>query len=181
MLFSKPCYQLIKYLPTHTSMLLRKANNNDIKAITHIYNDAVINTTATFDIDTKSEDQMITWLEAHDEKYCVIVCEINNEIAGWASLTRYSDRTAYDRTAEFSIYFHPDYKGRKLSKPLMAACIQQGQQHGIKAILARITEGNEISIKLHEYFGFFMVGTMQQVGVKFNKVLDVHLMQLLVK
>ncbi|MES2381156.1 MAG: N-acetyltransferase family protein [Bacteroidota bacterium] len=162
-------------------MLLRQANINDIRAITDIYNDAVINTVATFDIDIKSNNQMLAWLQAHDEKYCVIVCEVNNEIAGWASLTRYSDRIAYDRTAEFSIYFHPDYKGKKLSKPLMAACIQQGQQHGVKAILARITEGNQISIKLHEHFGFFMVGTMKQVGVKFNQVLDVHLMQLLVK
>jgi hypothetical protein len=63
----------------------------------------------------------------------------------------------------------------------MEYCLQQGLKNGIKAVLARITEGNDISIKLHEHFGFFMVGVLKQVGVKFNKVLDVNLMQLLVE
>ena len=162
-------------------MILRQAEFKDLLAITNIYNDAVLNTTATFDIEPKTVLQMTDWLSAHNEKYCVIVCEINNEIAGWASLTSYSDRTAYDRTAEFSIYLHPNFKGQKLSKPLMEYCLQQGIKHGVKAVLARITEGNDISIKLHEHFGFFMVGVLKQVGVKFNKVLDVNLMQLLVE
>jgi L-amino acid N-acyltransferase YncA len=162
-------------------MILRAANTNDLPAITAIYNDAVLNSTATFDIENKTVADMQIWFNQHDEKYCVVVYELNNEIAGWASLTRYSDRTAYDRTAEFSIYLHPNFKGQKLSKPLMEYCLQQGIKNGIKAVLARITEGNDISIKLHEHFGFFMVGVLKQVGVKFNKVLDVNLMQLLVE
>jgi L-amino acid N-acyltransferase YncA len=164
----------------HTNYTLRLAEITDIQHITYIYNDAVLNGTTTFDIEPKTVAQMTDWFDAHNEKYCVVVCQVGNEIAGWASLTRYSDRTAYDRTAEFSIYLHPNFKGQKLSKPLMDYCLQQGIKHGIKAVLARITEGNDISIKLHEHFGFFMVGVLKQVGVKFNKVLDVNLMQLLV-
>jgi L-amino acid N-acyltransferase len=162
-------------------MIVRQATPEDIGAITAIYNHAILNSTATFDIQTKTDADMAIWLANHNEKYCVIVAEIASQVIGWASLTRYSDRTAYDRTAEFSIYLHPDFIGKKLSKPLMNACLQQGKQHGVKAVLARITQGNEISIKLHEDFGFFMVGTLKQVGVKFNKILDVHLMQLLIE
>ncbi len=179
--FLRHWYQPTKYLPTHTKMILRQATPEDISAITSIYNHAILHSTATFDIHAKTDADMAIWLANHNEKYCVIVAEIDNEVIGWASLTRYSDRTAYDRTAEFSIYLHPDFKGKKLSKPLMDACLQQGKQFGVKAVLARITEGNEISIKLHEYFGFFMVGTLKQVGVKFDRILDVHIMQLLME
>ena len=64
-------------------MILRAANTNDLPAITFIYNDAVLNSTATFDIENKTLADMQIWFNHHDEKYCVVVCEINNEIAGW--------------------------------------------------------------------------------------------------
>ena len=61
-------------------MILRAANTNDLPAITAIYNDAVLNSTATFDIENKTLFDMQIWFNHHDEKYCVVVCEINNEI-----------------------------------------------------------------------------------------------------
>jgi L-amino acid N-acyltransferase YncA len=45
------------------------------------------------------------------------------------------------------------------------------------SILARITEGNEHSIYLHTKNGFKVVGVMKSVGVKFDKLLDVTMLQ----
>jgi L-amino acid N-acyltransferase YncA len=43
-------------------MILRAANTNDLPAITAIYNDAVLNSTATFDIVNKTLADMQIWL-----------------------------------------------------------------------------------------------------------------------
>jgi len=157
--------------------MIRLATADDIDAITLIYNDAILHTTATFDTDLKSRDEMLQWFNKHNEKYCVMIMEQDGKTAGWASLSQYSDRCAYDNTCEFSIYIHPDFRRKGLSKPLMKAVLEQGKKQGIHVVLSRITEGNEISVRLHEYFDFFMVGTMKEVGVKFDRLLDVDLMQ----
>ena len=59
----------------------------------------------------------------------------------------------------------------------MDAIIKEGEKAGLLTIIARITEGNESSIHLHESFGFSHIGIMKEVGQKFGKRLDVHLMQ----
>ena len=47
----------------------------------------------------------------------------------------------------------------------------------IHTIIARITEGNPISVHLHEAEGFKKTGTMKEVGLKFGKRLDVDIYQ----
>lgn len=157
--------------------MIRFANPSDISAITEIYNDAILNATATFDTEIKSTEDMLKWLNNHNEKFCVMVAEINEEVVAWASLSQYSDRCAYDQTAEFSVYVHPKHRRKGLSKLITEAVLNQGKSKGVKAVISRITEGNEISVKIHEKFQFFTVGILKQVGVKFGKTLDVLIMQ----
>lgn len=158
-------------------MSLRLAAPSDVHEIATIYNESVLNNTATFDTEVKGDDYMLDWLGQHNHKYCVMVYEWDGRVVAWASLSRYSDRCAYDNTAEFSIYIHPDFRGRGFSNVLMKAVLEQGKNQGIHAVISRITQGNDISIKLHESFGFFTVGVLKEVGVKFGQLLDVTIMQ----
>jgi phosphinothricin acetyltransferase len=48
-------------------------------------------------------------------------------------------------------------------------------------VIARIVEGNELSIYLHESAGFWLVGTMKEVGRKFGKLLDITIMQIILQ
>ena len=59
----------------------------------------------------------------------------------------------------------------------MREILDQGQKKGLHTVLARIAESNEVSVRLHEAFGFEHVGTMREVGRKFGKLLDIHIMQ----
>ena len=56
---------------------------------------------------------------------------------------------------------------------------EAGGEGGLHSVLARIAEGNEASVRLHESAGFENVGIMREVGRKFGRLLDVHLMQLI--
>lgn len=160
-------------------MKLRSAQLEDAQAIATIYNEAIENTTATFDTEVKSVENRIEWLEQHNDKYPVIVIEEENQVVGFASMTRWSDRCAYDDTAEISIYILPEYHNRGWGKQLMTAIMEAGKTGGLHCVLSRITQGNEKSIHLHEQVGFTKVGVMKEVGLKFGKRLDVTMMQYL--
>ncbi len=156
---------------------IRPANKKDVEAIMHIYNDAILTTTATFDTEIKTYDDRLAWFNGHDAKHPVLVGEINNSVIGWASLTRWSDRCAYDGTAEVSVYVHKDHRGKGVGKRLLEILVHEGEKAGLHYLLARISQGNEASIHIHTQFGFTHVGVMHQVGFKFGKYLDVHMME----
>jgi phosphinothricin acetyltransferase len=160
---------------------IRTAITTDAKAITEIYNHAILYTTATFDTEIKSVKNREEWLLQHNSKYPVVVAELDNTVVGFASMTRWSDRAAYDDTAEISIYIIPQQHNKGLGNLLMQAIIEKGKQGGLHCILSRITEGNDKSIYLHQKFGFEMVGVLKEVGKKFGNILDVTILQLLYK
>ncbi|MCU0443255.1 MAG: N-acetyltransferase family protein [Bacteroidia bacterium] len=161
-----------------SALFIRKAIKNDVPAIASIYNEAIVNTTATFDTEPKSIDDRVAWLHQHSDRYPVLVALLQNEVVGFASLTRWSDRTAYDYTAEISIYLKPAIHNAGYGKQLMKAIIDAGKQGGLHTILSRITQGNEKSIYLHSLHGFTKVGVLKEVGKKFGQWLDVTIMQL---
>jgi phosphinothricin acetyltransferase len=156
---------------------IRPAQPADVPFITEIYNEAIVNTTATFDTELKTETDRMIWLEAHDEMHPVLVAELNGRVIGWASLSRWSERAAYDTTAEVSLYVHKDFRNQGIGKKLLEVLTLEGEKAGLHTLLARITEGNDKSVYLHEVFGFENVGTLKEVGKKFGKFLDVRILQ----
>ena len=157
---------------------IRPATEFDISAITEIYNDAILNTTATFDTEVKTVEERLIWFRNHDTNHPVIVAEMKGDVIGWASLSKWSDRCAYDSTAEVSVYVHADFRDKGVGKRLMELITMEGKERGLHSLISRITEGNEKSIYLHERLGFANVGTLKEVGKKFGKLLDVHMLQI---
>jgi L-amino acid N-acyltransferase len=160
-------------------MLIRPATPPDLPAITEIYNDAVLTTTATFDIEPRNSDQQLRWFEDHGADYPLLVAEMEGRVVGWASLSRFAERVAYSITAETSVYVDAEHRGQGIGRELLGALIDEGRGRPFHSLVARIAEGGEASIRLHERFGFEVVGTLKEVGRKFDRLLDVSLLQLL--
>jgi phosphinothricin acetyltransferase len=158
-------------------LTIRKATMKDLGAITEIYNEAVLKTVATFDTEPKTVEEQKPWFESHDSRHPILVAEQDDAIVGWASLSKWSDRCAYSDTAEISVYVKEERRRKGKGKKLLQEILDQGQKVGLHTVVARIAESNEISVRLHEAFGFEHIGTMKEVGRKFGKLLDVHLMQ----
>lgn len=158
-------------------IILREARLGDLPAVTAIYNEAVVNTTATFDTEPRTECEQRPWFALHGGAHPLIVALRGEEIVGWASLSRWSERRAHDGTAEDSVYVRPDARGLGIGTGLLGALLEAGRTAGLHTVLARIAEGNPASIRLHEGAGFQRVGVMREVGRKFGRLLDVTLMQ----
>ena len=158
-------------------LIIRKAKIEDLISINDIYNEAIEKTVATFDTTPKTLEEQKNWFTNHGPKNPILVAEKEESILGWASLSKWSDRCAYSDTAELSLYIKEKYRGQGIGRKLLEAIIQEGKKTGLHTVIARITEGNETSIHLHETVGFFHIGIMKEVGQKFEKRLDVYLMQ----
>ncbi len=156
---------------------VRRATLDDLPAITEIYNDAVLNTTATFDTQPKSLDEQKAWFNEHGMKYPLMVAEVDGAVTGWASLSRWSGRCAYANTAEISVYVSRTRRGKGIGRQLIREIVAEGQRVGLHTLIARIAGGNEVSIHLHESVGFTHTGIMREVGEKFGKLIDVYMMQ----
>ncbi|MDR3406603.1 MAG: GNAT family N-acetyltransferase [Chthoniobacter sp.] len=164
-------------MSTEASIIIRRAELADAPAIADIYNEAILTTTATFDTEPKSVAERTQWLQSHDERHPVLVAEVDGRVVGWASLTRWSERSAYDDTAETSFYVHSVHRGRGIGRRLKEAIIAEARRLGFHTLIARVAEGSNESVHLNERAGFVHVGTLREVGRKFGKLLDVHILQ----
>lgn len=156
---------------------IRKAHENDLLMITKIYNDAIKMTTATFDTTPKTIEEQRLWFQDHGAKNPIMVAEQDGRIIAWGALSKWSDRCAYTDTAEVSLYVTEPYQGKGIGTQLLTQLLNEGKKQGLHAVIARITEGNTHSLSLHESLGFYQIGTMKEVGVKFGKRFDVHLLE----
>jgi len=163
-----------------TTTRIRMATEADLPAITAIYNEAVRTTTATFDTVEKTTDDRRAWLAGHDGRHPVIVAQLDGAVVGWGSLSRWSDRAAYDGTCENSVYVDASSRGKGVGQALLQELVAIARAEGLHTVIARIADGNPASLRLHERAGFAHIGTMRQVGRKFGKLIDVHMYQLII-
>src|SRR5882672_5968943 len=152
-------------------MNIRPASRADLPSVLEIYNEAVLNTTATYDDEPRTLEHRVAWFEDHEKhNYPVFVAEAEaGRIAGWSSLNRYHDRRGYRFTTENSVYVAADRRGRGVGRLLMPPLIQAARDRGLHAILAGIDAENEASLRLHTKFGFEKVAHFRQVGFKFGR------------
>ncbi len=163
-----------------SAVKLRLARLDDAEATRQIYNAEVTSSTVTFDLVPRSLDEQREWLTARSGAHAVVVADDDTHgVVGFAALSPWKSRPAYATSVEDSVYVHPDHQGRGIGKTLLAELIDVATAHGFHAVFARIVGGHETSIKLHEAFGFDIVGTEREVGRKFGRWLDVVVMELL--
>lgn len=156
--------------------MIRKAAEHDLSAIKDIYNYAVLNTTATYDINPRDDKYFANMLSEHTGKYLLSVYEENGNVIGYVALSRYSKRDAYDITAELSVYVKNDCQNRHIGTQLMEYALSYAQtENRFLTIVSLITSDNEHSIYLHKKFGFEFGGKIKNAGFKFNRMLGVDI------
>ena len=187
-----------------TTIAVRLARPSDADAIRSIYNHEVLTTTATFDLVPRSLDDQQHWLAARSGAFAAIVAvdtssgtssgtgsgtssgggieraaEMPGEVVGFAALSPYRERAAYRTSVEDSVYVRRDRAGEGIGRLLLDELLDVAEQSGFHAVFARIESSGEASRALHARCGFRLVGTEREVGRKFNRWLDVSLMQCL--
>lgn len=161
------------------SLHIRPTTPADLSAITSIYAHAVLTGTATFEIEPPDLAEMTRRFQVlMDGKFPYLVATDGEAVLGYAYAGSYRARPAYRFTVENSVYLDPQAQGRGIGTRLLQALITECEARGYRLMVAVIGDSaNAASIGVHRRTGFQMVGTLENVGLKFGRWLDTVLMQ----
>lgn len=163
-------------------LTIRSATHADLPGILEIYNDAVLNTTATADYEPSSLEVRTAWFEERKAAgYPIFVAEESGRLLGWSALNPYKPRIGYRYTAEVSIYIAVDSRGKGLGKALLASLIEAAKAMKLHTLVGVIDGSNAVSLRLHANFGFEQVGNVREAYCKFGRWLDAVYVQLMLE
>lgn len=160
--------------------MVRSATEADLPAIGRIYGHAVRSSVATFDLIDPPLGYWRAKLDSSEPGDHVLVVEDADEVVGYAYSTPFRPRPAYARTRETSIYLAPDAVGRGLGRLTYSTLISRLRADQMHCAVAVVAEPNPASIALHDSLGFELVGTLREVGRKFDRWVDTRWYQLLI-
>ncbi len=158
---------------------VRNATEEDLPAMLEIYNEIILNTLAVWHEQAHTLAMRKEWFALKKEQgFPVLVAESQGVVLGFATIATFRPWSGFRFTVENSVYVRPENRGQGVAKLLLPALIDAAKQLNIHAIVAGIEATNDISIALHEKFGFIEVAHFKEVGFKFGRWMDLKFMQL---
>lgn len=159
--------------------VIRDSREEDIAAITAIYRDAVLTSTASFELTAPGEPEMAARRTRLVEGgYPYLVAELSERVAGYAYAGPYHTRPGYRYTVENSVYVAEWARRQGVGRALLEELIETCTARGFRQMIAIIGDSQHTaSIALHRALGFATVGTLENVGYKFERWLDSVVMQ----
>ena len=154
---------------------IRPATREDLPGIVAIYNEAVQDTTGTYDAEPHTLEQRTAWFEHFEAKEYPILVE--DRVRGWGSLSPFVERAGFRHTAICSVYVAESARGQGLGTALLEALLAEAPRRELHTVLAAVDAANVPSLRLHEKLGFNPVGTFQEIGRKADRWHDVVYLQ----
>jgi L-amino acid N-acyltransferase YncA len=160
---------------------IRDATTGDLARVAALYGREVRTGTATFELTPPTVDEMahrFAAVKRHDLPW--LVAELDGDFAGYAYASPFRPRPAYRYGVEGSIYVEAEARRHGVGRALLEALVERVRALGLRHVIGAISDSDTsaASIALHHSLGFRDAGVYRQVGWKFDRWLDVTLMQL---
>ena len=154
------------------------ASSADIPAITEIYNRVIETSTAVFSDQPVSEDDRLAWLESRRERgFPILVARDAGQTVAFASYGDFRAWPGYRFTVEHTVHVAESHRRQGLGRRLVEALVEHGGHAGLHVLIAGVDAENEASLALHEALGFERVGHLREVAWKFDRWIDLVLLQ----
>ncbi|HEY5774266.1 MAG TPA: GNAT family N-acetyltransferase, partial [Chitinophagaceae bacterium] len=153
--------------------IIRVATRNDAAGMLEIYAPFILNSGITQETEVPSVEDFQQRVISNLEERPWLVCEINNEIAGYAYAGKHRDRKGYQWCTEPSVYISEKYFGFGIANALYAALFDILKIQGYVNAYAVITLPNDRSIAFHKKFGFEHLTIYKKIGYKLGQWHDV--------
>ncbi len=160
---------------------IRDAVDGDMPALRDLYNATILTTTAAWTEQPQTLRARQTWFRRQQrDAYPVLVAEVDGDVVGFTAYGSFRGSgkwPGYRHTVEHTIHVHEEYWGYGIGRTLLEALMQRARTQDIHVMVAAIDSANAESIAFHERLGFTTVARMPEVGRKFDRWLDLVLMQ----
>lgn len=161
--------------------IIRSATTHDLPLILDIFNEVIANTTAIYQNQPMTIEQIVQWYESRQSRsWPILIIEREGRVAGFATYGSFRERECYQSTVELAVHISVENRGQGLGTELLKALIENARERGFHVMMAGIDSSNISSIQLHQKLGFKVCGELQQVARKFDRWLDLTFMQLLI-
>ena len=156
---------------------IRAAAPEDAAQLLDIYTPYVEQTAITFEYDVPTLEEFQRRIARTLQRYPYLTAEGGGELLGYAYLSPFVGRAAYQWAAETSIYLRMDSRGLGLGRALYGAIegIARAQNlTNLEACIGRPAgEADEHltdnSVEFHAHMGYRMVGEFHKCGYKFGR------------
>ncbi|RUT79731.1 GNAT family N-acetyltransferase [Ancylomarina longa] len=153
--------------------MIREMTEQDASRILEIYEMGLLTRNATF------ETRVPSWSDwdLNHLRHTRFVYEENGKVIGWLALSPVSQRKAYEGVAEVSVYLDTNHLGKGIGSLLMDKGIGSSEKEGIWTLFSSVFPENVATIKLHEKFGFRIIGTREKIAQMDGKWRDTLLLE----
>jgi L-amino acid N-acyltransferase YncA len=155
------------------NLTFQEADEKDLDIILETYNFYIDTTTATFDHNQISKDELLQRIFIGHEKYQTYLINHDNDAVGFCFLTQYRKKEAYNRTVEIGLYLKPEFTGKGIGQEAVALLEKIAISKKVRVIVASISGENVASSKLFQKMGYEKCAHYKEVGEKFNRLVDI--------
>ncbi|MFY0596183.1 MAG: N-acetyltransferase [Cognatishimia sp.] len=156
-------------------MIIRKAISADAASVAAIWNAEIRAGVSTFNSIEKSDAEIAGMIETAGAAF--LVAEHDASVVGFATYFAFRGGVGYRHSKEHTVYLAPDARGLGAGRALMDALLMVAKEDGVHSMMAGISGENEAGIRFHTALGFKMVAQVPEVGYKFDRWMDLILMQ----
>jgi L-amino acid N-acyltransferase YncA len=161
--------------------VIRDATAADVAAIAVVYNALISSTTVAWTEATESVDDRAAWFDKQTAAgRPVLVATVDDDVVGFASYGDFRDSTkwpGYRFTVEHTVHVAELCWNAGVGRALMTELMQRAGDAGLHVMIGAIDSENDGSVRFHRRLGFEVVGRLPQIGFKFDRWLDLVLMQ----
>jgi len=154
--------------------MIRPATDADAGAIAAIWNDAIRNTTITFNPVEKTAREIIDMTTPQSP---CLVCEADGQVVGFARYFQFRGGEGYRFTVEHTIMLHANARGHGAGRALMDGICALAKAAGKHSMFAGVSAENPAAVDFHAKMGFTTAAVLPEVGFKFGRWIDLVLMQ----
>ena len=162
-------------------MIVRDAAEADMAVVCDLYSALIRTTTGAWTETLQTLDERLAWFAGQQQRgHPVLVADAGNAVVGFTSYESFRGDgkwPGYRFTVEHTVHVTESHWGVGIGRALLGALIERAKESGLHVMVGGIDGGNTASIRFHERLGFTEVARMPQIGRKFDRWLDLVLVQ----
>lgn len=160
-------------------MPIRPARPEDAEAILAFWNPFIRDTTITFQPLEKTLPEVRQLiLDKPKQGFAFLVAEDEaGAILGFVSYGQFRAGLGYRTAMEHTVILSPQAHGKGIARALMTALEDHARAQGYRIMVGAVSGENSAGLAFHKAIGYTEVGRLPQAGFKFDRYIDLVLVQ----